>query len=32
MAKHYRAHWKASGIVHENSHVNRLPIGDLDNW
>lgn len=32
MAKHYRSHWKASGIVHENSNFNRLPIGDLDNW
>lgn len=32
MAKHYRAHWKSSGFVHENFNVNRLPVGDLDNW
>lgn len=32
MAKHYRHHWRINGIVHEDTNLKRLPIGDLDNW
>ena len=32
MSKHYRHQWRINGLVHENTNLKRLPIGDLDNW
>lgn len=32
MMKNYRHHWRVNGVVHEDTNLKRLPIGDLDNW
>jgi hypothetical protein len=32
MMKNYRHHWRTNGVVHEDTNLKRLPIGDLDNW
>jgi hypothetical protein len=32
MSRNYHHHWRINGIIHENTHLKRLPAKDLGNW